>query len=116
MSEFTADELRQTAKQLEEAARAGLDAYSTTPPRPAQGDLQFFGRPSPEDQAAEEGLAILQEETGRKAAMLYAVARAMEQRTAIAKGGGAPIPEAWMIQVRPYVEAFRAGTAAQKKP
>lgn len=116
MPEITADELRQVAKDLEEMAREGLGAASEVSAPPSRGDLQNFPRPSAEDQAAKVGFTLLKESSDHAVAMLYALAKAMEKPSAGARGGGPQVPEAWMVPVQPYIAAFRARSAEQKKP
>jgi hypothetical protein len=73
--------------------------YSTIRFPLTQGDLKDFPRPSPQDQAAQQGFAILRGSTEQAIAVLYALAAALDNNL--------PVSPALLRSVQPYIAAFQ---------
>ena len=97
---ITAQELRETAQFMEFEVLDTLADYSDITFPNALGDLKVFPRPSPQDQAAQQGFVILRESTEQIISVLYALAAALDNNRAV--------PEALLVPFIPYIRAYRA--------
>jgi hypothetical protein len=97
---LTPQELRETAQFMEYEVLDALADYSDITFPNALGDLKVFPRPSPQDQAAQQGFVILRESTEQVISVLYALAAALDNNRAV--------PDALLAPLMPYIQAYRA--------
>jgi hypothetical protein len=105
-----ARELREAAQFVEETTLDALADYSDIAFPLAEGDLKTFPRPSPQDQAARQGFAVLRASAEQAVAALYALAAARE--AAEAAGREEELPAALLAPVWGHVAAYRAAREA----
>jgi hypothetical protein len=98
--EITPQQLRQTARFVEEEILAELDELSDVSFPLVAGGAKDFPRPAPEDRAAEQGVEVLREEAQDAAAALYALAVALENDLSVS--------DALFASVQPYIDAYQA--------
>lgn len=96
----TANELRNVALFLEDTVLDTFADFAEIQFPFARGNLRDFPRPSPQDQAAAQGFAVLRESTEQAVAALYALAAVLDT--------GRQLPSALLVPVQPYIDAFRA--------
>lgn len=92
-----AREFRNAARVVAQQALDAIADYSDITFPLVEGNLQVFPRPSPEDQAAQQGFVVLQESVDQIVAVLYALAAAREQ--------GRSVPQVLRVLVQPYLDA-----------
>jgi hypothetical protein len=109
--EITAEELRNTARYLEEEVIPALASYAEIPTPFRFGNLKDFPRPSREDEAAKQGFDVLGEFLDRVVAMLYALALALDNRD-----NQPEVPRVLLATVELYVRAYRAERTTAEKP
>jgi hypothetical protein len=105
--EITAQELRNAAQFVEDSILDTVADYSAIDFPLARGDLKDFPRPSPQDQAAQEGFMILRESAEQAIATLYALAAALDNNLAV--------PPALRMSVQPYISAFQEFVKEQQR-
>jgi hypothetical protein len=93
-------ELRAAARYIEEVALSALASYSEIPINVYSGSLEQFPQPSQPDMAAQNGILGLRQSIERVVSALYTLALAAEN--------GLPVPPVLLIQLEPYLEAFRS--------
>jgi hypothetical protein len=103
--EITAEELRNTARFVEEEILPVLDELSDVAFPLVAGGAKDFPRPAPEDRAAQQGVEVLREEAEDAVAALHALAVALENEL--------PVSPASRTSVQPYIDAFHR---AQEQP
>jgi hypothetical protein len=94
------EELRRVARFVEETALEALDDYAAVPVPLAVGGPKEFPRPSPDDQAAEQGSNALRESAERAVIQLDALAFALQH--------GLEVPPVLFVPVQGYIDAFTA--------
>jgi len=95
-----AQELRQVAEYVESTGLDALASYSDISFPLVRGDLKTFPRPSAEARAAERGFDVLRQDTDAAVTALYALSAALDHEL--------DVPQALLVPVMPYIEAFRA--------
>jgi hypothetical protein len=105
------EELRQTARFIEEEILDPLANLSDLSFVLVEGGAKDFPRPAPEDRAVERGAEILREDAQDAVAALYALAAARDN--------GFPDSPALLASLQPYIEAFRTAegqTGSEENP
>ena len=92
--------LRAVARYLEDDVLAVLISYADITFPPAVGNLQYFPRAAPDDQAAARGREVLESQIVDAVAALYALAVAIERNL--------PVPPVLLVSLQPYIDAGRA--------
>jgi len=95
-----ARELRGAARFFEDIALSAVVSYSDIEFPLRTGDLKEFPRPSTEGEAAKQGLEVLRQSIEEAVAALNALAAALED--------GREVPQALLLFVQPYLDAFRS--------